>query len=357
MIIFYLPYKIDKNRPSTPNIRPLKLVEALQNYDNVCFISGPLYKRVYQTLRVVLLYRDNFFYWESSSTNLFASNFRVNYGLGFLDYINIFCLAMVSNRSNCFIRDVHWYFDEINAEWSQSKRKIYKLLGIFENWLFVHLAGNIFLPSLQMQKYLGVQIPNGKVVKDLPSGIEKIKDFKVDKCSNLFSGQSLRLLYVGGLSEVYNLRPLLALTKKANAELVICTRESDYLSHGEYIRPYLGERVKVVHAAGERLSDYYNWAHFGCLYFEPIEYHKFMMPYKLYEYALYNLPVLVSRQSKFGEVVKVNDIGLELEINVNEAAMKLSAINETTYCGYLKNIVNFIESNSWDSRAKTLIDG
>lgn len=357
MIVFYLPYKIDKTRPSTPNIRPLKLLGALQKYDEVVFISGPLGLRILKTIKTLFLEPNFIFYWESSSTNLISSNFRGNLGLGFLDYFNIMILSAISIKSNCFIRDVHWYFDNINSEWSKQKRMIYKLVGYFENWLFVSLANRIFLPSIEMQEFLGVKIPGDKVVEELPSGVDMHLSMAGLSGVSKFRAESVRLLYVGGLSEVYDLRPLLELTAMINGELIICTRESDYRNKGGYIQPFLSKKIRVVHESGEGLSSYFNWAHYGCLYFEPIEYHKFMMPYKLMEYALANLPILSSTNSKFGKVIRENKIGLQLSSNVNEAAEELLSIGEIPYLQFQENLEDFIARNCWDSRAKILLNG
>lgn len=349
MLVFYLPYKINSNKHSTPNIRPIKLGNAFEKSDEkTVLIFGTIMYRISKTLQ--LLTQTNkknlSLYVESGSVPIAFTNFKKNLGFSFVDYLLIYLLTIKSKKSGIFIRDIHYLFRDIHEYRSQINKFIYRRVGRIELFFFSKTFDVFFLPTLKMRNYLPL-IFNEKEVYEAPPGL--LANIIPHKTKEI---ERINILYVGGISEIYNFNPLLEMAfHNKNIYLTINVEKNVYLKFESLFKNVLTDRIKITHKFGDGLTPLYKEADICSLYFEPHEYHKFMSPYKLYEYISYGKPIIASQNSAFGEYVSKHDLGWVLPTNRQKAINILMTITQQEIRVKANNVLKIQKNLSWSNRA------
>lgn len=313
-IIFHIPFRIDPNRASASQIRPLMMLNAFKTigYD-VDVVMGNSVERIKaiklinEKLKKGELY--SFLYSESSTMPTLLSDPH---------HLPLHPTADFRFFENCkkhgipiglFYRDIHWRFEQYKKQVSLWKR-VYA--NIFYKWdisQYKRLVDVIYLPSILMMKFLPEL--QSKVIKALPPGGAEVDNFQIETavCSRT---QPKKVLYVGGVGRLYNLELFLEAFSKLdlNCEFTICCRVDEFRNEEPRIGPYIdGKKVKVVHAKGQELLQLYSTHDYCCLFVKPIDYWEFAMPVKLFEYISFMKPIIAVKGTCVGNFVEENNIG------------------------------------------------
>ena len=136
--------------------------------------------------------------------------------------------------------------------------------------------------------------------------------------SSFSEERPLRLFYVGGISNHYQLHKLFeAVRDLPKIELTICTREKEWLSvKHEY--PKLTSNIKIIHKSGSDMEVHLRDCDVAVLFVKPQEYREFASPVKLYEYLGYQKPILASEGTLAGRFVREQGVGWTVQYDVQK---------------------------------------
>ncbi|RZS96699.1 glycosyltransferase [Cecembia calidifontis] len=353
-MIFHLPFEPDKTRLSASQIRPYKMINAFQNVGyEVALVIGSAKTRKDQIKhikkRILNGEKFDFLYSESSTmpTMLTESHHLPTYP--FLDFGFFYFLKKNKIPIGLFYRDIHWKFKHYNV--SFFKKSVSTLFYKLDLFLYKKLVDVIFLPSIEMKEYI-LELNSLKILS-LPPGSEKPNfEIGVPKKKN-----DLKILYVGGLGDLYNLELfLITLTKlkNKNIQFTICTRKTDYELVKEMYDQYLEfENINLVHAGGEELKNLYRTSDMCCLFVKPSQYWEFAMPVKLFEYIAFEKPIIAVKNTSVGNYVKEKNIGWAIDYDADQLSVFFKKIihNELDYNILTDNLAKDAQANTWESRA------
>lgn len=358
-IIFHLPYKIDPNRPSASQIRPLKMIKGFieLGYD-VDVIMGNSKERkilidtIKKNIRDGIAYK--FLYSESSTMPTLLTDphhFPLRPCLDFSFFT--FC------RRNgipigLFYRDIHWVFS-FNGKSTSLKTRISNIFYKYDVYQYNRLLDVLFLPSLEMSRY----IPNLKIENlcELPPGLEM---FEKVKSNDIFKSNNINILYVGGLSrDIYNIELLVReINKHPDITLTICCRVYDFEQLEESFKNDLlnTQNIKIVHKQGIDLIELYENSDLCCLFLKPIDYWNFAMPAKTFEYLSFLKPILAVKGTVVGSFVEKKNIGWSIDYSSDELNRFLNNIktDTTNFSNIQRNAFIEREKHTWKMRAATV---
>lgn len=350
MIVFYIPYKVSHEKASSPHIRPIKLLSELRNINaDVLFINGTLFNRIIMTFGVLFFKRRFSLYVETSTAPICLNNLKGHYGFSFFDALNFVLLAIKSKRAGIFVRDVHWMYDDISFLRNKFLKSVYKKIGVIEQIIFSRFFDICFLPTLKMAERFSV-FSRYRLIENLPPGYDVVED--VDHKNRTTFNSQLNIVYVGGLSEVYNLEPTIEFSIRENHDFILCTREMDWELNKETYIPYIdSDNVSIVHLSGSDLKTLYSSADIASLLLKPINYHTFQAPVKLYEYIAMAKPIIAYRNTYFGDYVERYDLGWVFDFDENVSLRNLTKLE---YERKVKNVIAHQKEIKWSSRANKL---
>lgn len=210
----------------------------------------------------------------------------------------------------------------------------------------------LYLPSLGMRaeipEYVGATaaLPPGATQLALPM-------------PKLEADEPLRLLYVGGLGDMYQMhRMFQAVRDSPGVELTVCTRRADWEAVQEGYEAYACPQISVVHRSSEQLSDLYARAHVAVLAVAPNAYRDFAVPVKLFEYVGAGRPVVASTGTLAGRYVEENALGWSVEYDsaaltrwIADVIAKRSSVAEAAY-----GVRQHSQAVTWSARARTVAD-
>lgn len=359
--IIHMPFYVNLQYPSGSQIRPIKVIKAFKNigYD-VDLIMGYGVERSKQIQNI----KDNilkgikydFLYSESSTepTLLTEKNHMPKYP--FMDFAFLKFCKENNIKIGLFYRDVYWRFPIYKKKVPFIKRTLATILYKYDLLKYNEILDILYLPTKLMYSYIPFEFK--KKICELPPGIDKkmLQDnFQVHMDENEF----LKLFYVGGLNEMYNLEKLFkAVSELDNVYLTVCCRENDWEKSKETYSKYLNNNIKIVHKSGKELIPYFREADICSLFFEPIEYRKFAMPVKLFEYMTYKKPILSTKNTATGDFVEKNNIGWNIDYSDMKLikSLKYIANNKKVLKEKQKSIELIINSNTWEARAQKIAD-
>lgn len=351
-IIYHHPMPLSNNPKSGSQIRPVAMLQAFKDLGyHVDVVAGYANDRRIAIKKIISKIesgtRYDFMYCENTSmpTQLTEKHhlpIAPNLDFGFFDYLNKKDIPI-----GLFYRDIYWKFrDDFKVSLTDIKAVIARAFYHYELLKYNKVLTKMYIPSFEMQEY----IPHIKksLFSALPPG-HNIEKSSLDIIQSKSS--SIKLFYVGGLNDYYNLKLIVNVLKDyPNIQLTICTREEDWLS-AKHEYKNLSKNVKVIHKSGSDLIKYYSEADICILYLKPIEYRDFAMPIKLFEYIGYRKPILSSSNTlaaKFiasnynGWVVEHNELALR---NFLEKLKHDDIIKKHTACELCA------VKNTWQSRA------
>lgn len=361
-IIFHLPYTPNRMHGSSSNIRPPIMLKEFKKlgYD-VFEIIGNAKERASKFIELKRKIKKgekfDFMYSESSTVpNIFANNHHDIF-YPFLEF-RIFKFCNNNNiKIGLFYRDIHWRFNLKFKKQNGLKRivinRLYPFFHKVDLRLYKLFLNVLYLPSVEMKKY----IPELKnlTTHPLPPGL-------YEKKISIKPNEQIRITYVGGLSKIYDVKKILktiALFPKEKISFTLCTREGDFKNvYDEYAELINNQNVSVVHLSGEDLDELYSKTDICCLFLKPENYHKFMMPVKLFEYISYRKPILSVQNTLFGDFVNEKNIGWSINYNddsLKELISKIIYDDELKKNSFDENLSLVIEESSWKKRVEFIV--
>lgn len=349
--IFHVPNYLDVNRASASQIRPLQMIRAFKKIGyEVDVIQGygkerkREIKRVKEKIKKGIKY--DFLYAESSTmpTLLTEKNHIPTYP--FLDY-NFFSFVRKRGiKIGLFYRDIYWKFDE----YKQDVKGLYYFVAVimykYDLRMYRKMVNKLYLPTRKMYEYIRDKIPSD-MIDVLPPGCER-KEVKKNN-------ENLTLLYVGGIGKHYRLHKVLeVVSKMSDITLLLCCRQKEWEQEKGKYEQYLSHNIEIHHKSGKKLEELYRRADIGMVYFEPDLYLGFSMPYKVFEYLSYGMPMIASLQTAVGDFVMQERIGWTIAYDTEDLRTLLQILLREPEKRLLKSArcKEVIEKHTWEERAK-----
>lgn len=322
-MIFHHPLPVRPDAQAASGIRPFQMMEAFRSLgfevDAVCGYSAERARAidaVHRKLRQGVRY--DFVYSESSTEPTLLTD-RHHLPLHPLLDFGLFARAKACGIPvGLFYRDVYWRFPGYGVRLPVWKRAAARLFYRYDLLQYARLVDRLYLPSMEMARHVP-GIAAGRFAS-LPPGF-------AGRALPQRPGCRLRLLYLGGFGEHYRMHALVrALHGLPEVELVICTRESEWLSaRDDYALPDAGN-VRVVHRSGHDVDELLAEADIGVLCVEPQPYWEFAAPLKLYEYMGAEKPVIASVGTLAGDFAVTQGIGWSVPYDASQIGGLLRSI-------------------------------
>lgn len=355
-IIFHIPFKIDSQRASASQIRPMKMLQAFKDVGyEVDVIMGYSSEREGQLNELKKKIKNGveykFLYSESSTMPTLLTD-KNHLPTKPLLELTLFSLCKSHNIPiGLFYRDVYWMYDEYKKDVGVFKFLVTSFFYRLDLFYYKRYLNVLFLPSLLMAK----KLPTLKEVKKypLPSGASVIlENSQIQKSYD----PKLNVLYVGGLGDFYNLQLFCSVISQMSSKFnfVICCRQDEWDSVKESYDAFLSNgNISIVHKKGEELIELYDKADLACLFVKTNEYRKFAMPFKLFEYLGANTPIISSSNSAVAEFVNKNQVGWVVDYNEPDLKLLLDEIysNPQLIAERQININSALKKNTWNYRA------
>jgi len=225
----------------------------------------------------------------------------------------------------------------------------------FDLWVYQQTLSKLYLPSVKMGHY--IPLVNSELFEALPPGHTSPIDRTLNYARASEQGSTLKLFYVGGMSEHYQLHKLFdAIEHLPQVELTLCTREKEWQSvSNEY--PVLPDNINVIHETGYAMERHLKAADIAILFVKPQEYREFAAPVKLYEYLGFCKPILASEGTLAGQFVSEHSIGWTIPYDVTAAHQLLEQISmdPTLLESIHKNLQEVMQEHSWQARSQQVI--
>jgi glycosyltransferase involved in cell wall biosynthesis len=248
-----------------------------------------------------------------------------------------------------FYRDVYWKFDELYPL-KGIKKKIMQMIYHLEEKFYEKYVDVIFLPSLEMGKYVGIDLPKYA----LPPGGKELVPKKAETQKERFHA-----IYVGGLKHPdYGLPLMLDTLEKMKqleipVDFTIVCREEEYAGIPENVK----ERIRalgidVQHKSGNELEQLYKRMDFALIPRAKTRYNDFSVPMKLVDYLSHRLPIVATNCSAQEEMIESGPYGVICEANPDSMLQAIEKMKENLSI-YQKNIEEtFLQKHSWIARVE-----
>lgn len=353
-MIFHSPFPLDPESNAASGIRPVQMRWAFENlgYDVFELTGfGKERKGQFRELkrRVAGGEQFDFMYSESSTKplSLTEPNNLPRYPI--LDY-SIFRFAQQhSIPVGLFYRDIYWKYPEYLESVGRFRGEIVRIFYRLDLAVLRKLLHTLFLPSQRMHQEVGVF--QSSQVQALPPASP------ITPSPSPESGISL--FYVGGLGTYYQLHECIkAVVATQGATMTICTPESNWELHRAEYEPLLDDSIRIVHARGEELKQYFDSSHIGVLFMRPVSYREFAAPLKFYEYAAHGKPIIASAGTLVGDQVDDEGIGWSIPYSADALRDVLRNIldDPELLLERMKRVHAFAERNTWEARAQEVVD-
>lgn len=353
--IFHIPSYLDSNLHSGSQIRPLKMINAFKNIGyNVDIVEGygrlrkEKISKIKNNIKKGIEY--DFVYSESSTMPTLLTEKHHLPIYPFLDFNFLKFCNEKGIKVGLFYRDIHWAFSQYKNNVSLFKRIFSYLFYKYDLKKYKSVVDVFYLPSLLMYDYIPFKF--SRKIEELPPAITKTK---INIKLNMSKNKKLKIFYVGGIGDLYNLELLFnSVNKLEFTELTISCRKKEWIENKHRYEKYLNDRIKILHEYGENLLPYFKEADILNLFVEPQEYWKFAMPVKLFEYIGNKKPIISTKNTASSKFVEENDIGWSIEYSLDNLIKTLKNINNDRkqINDKIKNIENIIDDNTWEARAK-----
>ncbi len=357
-ILFHHPLPLDPNAKSASGIRPRRMLQAFKDLGyEVDLITGfakerkSAIKRAKKDIQKGVKYA--FVYAESSTmpTTLTEPHHLPKHPL--MDWL-FFRYCKRNNISiGLFYRDIYWLFDSYGVGLSPLKAAIAKVAYRFDLWVYQKTLTKLYLPSLEMGAY--VPKVDAGIMAALPPG-HASQDFSVYSSAQAEKGK-LRLFYVGGMSDHYQLHKLFQVVSETpQVELTVCTRDAEWRAV-QVGYPAVTPNIRIIHETGERMEAHLNESDIAVLFVQPQEYREFASPVKLYEYLGFRKPVLASEGTLAGKFVRDNQVGWTLPYEETALRQLLNRLvaDPAEIFQLRKDMDALIGKHSWQARAQQVI--
>jgi hypothetical protein len=248
-----------------------------------------------------------------------------------------------------FYRDIYWRFPEYRNHLGAIKTAYAKFFYYLDLWIYRKFLDVLFVPSIAMLEY----VPGLPALKGigLPSGAGQ----HASRCAR-YRGGPLRVLYVGGIGEHYDLGNLYtAIRGLPVCELTICCRRDEWeysvlKTRNDNDRP---TNINVVHLSGNALDELYAISHVLALCVGHTVYRTFAMPYKLFEYIAHRGPILCTSGTAAAQFIGEKQAGIVVDDSAEAVENALKKIlGEPEVLSPIYDILETLPSvESWTQRA------
>lgn len=357
--IFYLPYKLDEKATGARMVRPRKMIQAFLDigYD-VAVIEGtskerrPLIKAIKK--RIANGEQFDFMYTEAHTEPTLLTDPHHLPTHPMLDFDFFKYARKHGIRIGLFYPDVYWKFDTYGTGLPKWKKHGALLCYRYDIYKYQELLTKFYVADLKICEYLGNERLT-EIASELPPGAEELLAEHRDYKNRDFSKDPLKLFYVGGLGNHYQIAELAeAVHSVKNCELTLCCREEEWEKEKSNFEPYLDGSIHIIHKSGDELEEYYKRADLCSLMFKPNIYMEMAKPFKAYEYLAHELPVLSAKSTGIGAFVEKNGIGWNIEYSASVIAETLKAIidDPSVIVEKREKCAAAKKQNLWVSRAK-----
>lgn len=353
-MIYHVPYPIQESSQAASAIRPRKMRDAFAAIGYRVFeVSGNAAERRMRIraikARLERGERFDFCYSESSTIATPLTEPRHLPPHPFLDLAFLTHLHRKGVPVGLFYRDIYWRYPDYVESVGRALAVPLRALYLWDlAWYRVGLD-RLFLPSLKMGEVVpivprdrGRALPPGCDVVDLPE-----------------PGEGLRIFYVGGIGAHYRLDTLLgAVSGLEGVELTVCTRREAWEGEKERLAPLMADNIRVVHASGDELEQFYAWASITSLVVEPSGYRGFAAPLKLFEYLGHARPILASAGTLAGQIVAESGAGWTVDYDVDSVRRQLTYLrdhpDEVAAKAAQARVARL--DHTWEARARQVAD-
>lgn len=206
-----------------------------------------------------------------------------------------------------FYRDVFWRFEQYRNMLPSLARMITIPLYWYDWWWYRRVVDHLFLPSVAMAAYLPTPWSDSRVSALPPGSCLRPAEPRARPAG---SGP-VRLLYIGGVNPpTYDLSPLFAcIADSIHVRLTLCCRAEDWEQWRSYYPCADDDRIEIVHATGEQLTELYARADLFALLRSADRYLDFAVPVKLFEAIGYGLPIATVAGTEAARLVAKYDLG------------------------------------------------
>ncbi|TFD95759.1 glycosyltransferase [Jeotgalibacillus sp. R-1-5s-1] len=301
-VLIYYPFTLSKNANSGSKLRPIKMLQAFQewglkNNSEILLISGTSKERerLIKSISEEEWKDISFCYMENQTIPFWLTDPNHIPQSPFVDLKLMRQLKKHSIPTGVFYRDVYWKFDDLYPLKGYKRwimRKIYRLEELF----YSKYMKVLFVPSDAMASFVDVKsskvaLPPGGSHNNLP---ERRKE----------ESRLPRGLYVGGINNPdYGLPSLVKAAEMVNKDevkfqlTIVCRKEEFEHISEELKRKIESLSITVKHISGQELNELYSESDFAFIPRKRTMYHDFSVPVKLVEYLSNHLPVLATNCS------------------------------------------------------------
>lgn len=349
--IFHFPQQIGPNPVSASSLRPFAIRDALSKEVTKLYeISGDreerknkireLERAIKSGERIDFLYFENITFPNNWSSGLKGRLLYHDIDTSFLLFAKDHAIPI-----GYFYRDLYWKFPELIKAMPKYKRYLFIRDCKYEIERLAKLVDVLFLPSNEMSKYVAEY--NFKRIVDLPPGLTLHENSEHNHIC-----EELKLIYVGGIGNHYRFSELFINIEK-NVHILICGRDKEINN----IEANYDQITIEKNIFGDELKKRFLDADIGLLFMEPTTYMEFAVPYKLFEYMAYNLPVIASSDTWVGNFVQQEGIGWTIPYKNKEFRnlTKYLLENRKEIEEKKEQIKKIASLHAWQARAKKII--
>ena len=357
--IFYLPYELSEHGTRARMLRPRKMIQGFRDIGYDVFVIEGFSKerkaKIAELKRSVLRGdKYDFMYTESSTMPTLLTDPDHLPLHPFMDFGFFRFLKKHGIKIGLFYCDIYWKFDSYGKELSYLKKQAALMNYRYDIRKYKQLLDKFYLPDLKMCDYVGEPVLK-RIASELPPASDNID---MTGKAHTFDGK-INIFYVGGIGNHYQIIELVKAVKNVEAsELTICCRDDEWKKEKESFRPYMCDRITIVHKNSDELEPYYSRADLCSVYFMNSEYIDMAKPVKAYEYLAHELPMISTRDTAIGSFVEENDIGWSIDYSAEAAEKLLREIlqDPSVLDKKRKNCRKVKKDNLWSVRARKVAD-
>lgn len=353
-IIYHTPVPLDPKSPVGCGIRPVRMLQAFYDLGaDVTVVAGSANERrkainiINKNISDGVVY--SFCYSEGPSLpTLLSEKHRLPLH-PFLDFHFFSNLKKNNIPIGLFYRDIYWLEKEHSSGWGPVKNSIANFFYRYDLKKYQELVDILYLPSMKM----GEHIPYIDInkFKELPPGCEISNSYE-----NI--NKKLKIFYVGGMGDHYQMHELFKGVSNTNTDLCICNRILEWENVKDEYKPYSNINIKVVHKSGKDLDLLYENCNIASLFLKPDNYRTFAMPIKLFEYLGRGKPIIATKGTLAGDFVEKNKIGWVINYDSNELINLLNYLSdnlEEVRETQLK-VTRLANNHTWKARGEQVIN-
>jgi len=354
-MIYHFPGSLPSSMAMGSTIRPQMMLKAFKKKGyEIEVIEGAFdeRKRKIQDLKNKINNGNKYLYAYSESSwlpTLLSDGNKIP-KFSPIDYY-FFRLCKINRiKIGLFYRDIYWKFNHLrlDVELGLIKSLYVKLLYELDLTVYNNLIDILFLPSLEMKKYL----PSVKVCSvALPPGL--CADFKSN--NRQLPNKRLNILYVGGLSRLSVIAKLCqVVSTHSYLTLTICTNKEHWEKERHRYLSFLNSSIQVVHKSGGELVDLYDSAHVAALVYELNVYKTFTVSTKLFQYMQHELPIVATEGTLDASFVSEHKIGWTIPYDSDRLSSLLFKIwkDPAQILDKRENMIRIMKNHTWGCRAR-----